>query len=79
MSQQLHSVTKNARDIGSKKKCTGKFGDYLACWLFFNLDNREGMSKNVTLGNCLVLMQMLCCLPLLVENIHLLFDIEETI
>lgn len=47
MSQQLHSVTINARDIGSKKKCTGKFGDYLACWLFFNLDNREEMLLNV--------------------------------
>lgn len=47
MSQQLHTVTKNARGIGSKKKCTGKFGDYLACWLFFNLDNREGMLLNV--------------------------------
>lgn len=47
MSQQLHSVTKNARDIGGKKKCTGKFGDYLACWLFFNLDNKEEMLLNV--------------------------------
>lgn len=62
----MHSLTENAQGL-VRKKYTEKFGVFLACC--FQIYIIGSVVKHV--GNCLVLMQMLYCLPLLVENIDI--------